>query len=67
MRLYRALLRLYPASYRAEYGGELCAVFAERARESSGPLAPVAVAFAAVADVVPNAAAPERSDIVVRP
>ena len=33
MRLYRALLRLYPASFRAEYGAEMCAVFARERRE----------------------------------
>jgi hypothetical protein len=27
MTLYRALLRLYPASFRAEYGDEMCAIF----------------------------------------
>ena len=57
MRLYRALLHLYPAGYRAEYEGELCAVFGERMREISGPLAPARRALAAVADVVPNALA----------
>ena len=57
MRLYRALLHLYPAGYRAEYGGELCAVFGERMREISGPLAPARRALAAAADVVPNALA----------
>ena len=57
MRFYRALLRLYPAGFRAEYRDELCAVFAERMREFSGPLAPLQIALAAVADVVPNAAA----------
>ncbi len=30
MRVYRALLHLYPASFRHEYGGEMCSVFAER-------------------------------------
>lgn len=30
MRFYRALLRLYPASFRAEYGEEMCAIFARR-------------------------------------
>ena len=30
MRFYRALLRLYPASFRAEYGEEMCAVLAKR-------------------------------------
>jgi hypothetical protein len=39
MRLYRALLRFYPASFRNEYGDEMCAVF-ERRRAS-----PVAVLF----------------------
>jgi len=57
MRFYRALLRLYPAGFLADYRHELCAVFAERAREFSGPLAPIRVALAALADVVPNAAA----------
>ena len=32
MRLYRVLLRLYPASFRAEYGEELCRLFRERQR-----------------------------------
>ena len=49
--LYRALLRLYPASFRAEYGDELLRAFAE----SSNGRGPVASALAAVADVVPNA------------
>jgi putative ABC transport system permease protein len=53
MRLYRMLLRLYPSSYRGEYGDELAKVFAVRHRES-----PAVVAFvAALADIVPNAAA----------
>ncbi|MGA8232519.1 MAG: hypothetical protein WB795_13660, partial [Candidatus Acidiferrales bacterium] len=30
MRFYRALLHLYPASFRAEYGAQMCAVFADR-------------------------------------
>jgi predicted permease len=30
MRFYRALLHLYPASFRAEYSQQMCAVFAER-------------------------------------
>jgi putative ABC transport system permease protein len=57
MRFYRALLRLYPAGFRAEYRHELSAAFAERTREFSGPLAPLLIAFAAIADVVPNALA----------
>ena len=55
MRFYRALLRLYPASFRAEYRDELCYAFAERARELSGPLARVRIVLAALADVIPNA------------
>ncbi|MBZ5602924.1 MAG: ABC transporter permease [Acidobacteriia bacterium] len=38
MKLYRALLRLYPASFRAEYGDELCAAHRDRLRDSSVPL-----------------------------
>ena len=30
MRFYRLLLHLYPASFRGEYGAEMCAVFASR-------------------------------------
>ena len=35
MLLYRLLLRLFPASFRAEYGEEMCAVFAARLREEN--------------------------------
>jgi predicted permease len=54
MRFYRALLRLYPAGYRAEYGDELHATFVQQLR-MRGRLAPVVAPFAALADVVPNA------------
>lgn len=57
MRFYPTLLRLYPASFRAEYRDELCHAFAERARGLSGPLAPVRIVLAALADVIPNALA----------
>lgn len=50
---YRALLRLYPASFRAEYGDELCAAFADTAGNAS----PARAAGAAIADVIPNAIA----------
>ena len=56
-RFCRALLALYPAGFRAEYGDELCATFAERTREQIGTFAPVLMALAAIADVVPNALA----------
>ena len=57
MRLYRALLHLYPASFRQEWGDGMAHVFAMRARGVSGPLRPLVVAAMAVADVVPNALA----------
>lgn len=44
---YRALLRLYPASFREEYADELCAVFSERGGS----------VWSAIADVIPNALA----------
>jgi predicted permease len=34
--MYRALLHLYPKSFRGEYEGEMCAVFSRRLREASG-------------------------------
>jgi putative ABC transport system permease protein len=57
MRFYRALLHLYPSSFRAEYGEELAAVFASRRRGARGFLAAVATWCLALADVVPNAVA----------
>jgi predicted permease len=57
MRFYRALLHLYPSSFRAEYREELCFAFAERTRELSGLRGSIAIVLAALADVVPNAIA----------
>src|SRR5687767_14299997 len=54
--MYRALLRLYPASFRAEYAAEMRKDFARRRRDASGPLARAALWLAACADVVWNAA-----------
>jgi len=48
---YKALLRLYPASYRVEYEAELFRTFAEATR-GRGRLA---ATLAAIGDVVPNA------------
>jgi len=48
---YRALLRLYPAGFRYEYGDELCTIFEERLRQTSR----IAAIMAAIADVVSNA------------
>ncbi len=52
VRLYRALLRLFPSSFRTEYGAELVRTFEESLRDRG----PVSSMLAAVADVVPNAA-----------
>ncbi len=38
MKLYRLLLHLYPSSYRADYGDEMCADFEQELRLSSGVL-----------------------------
>ncbi|MGH7465404.1 MAG: hypothetical protein ACREK1_09525, partial [Longimicrobiales bacterium] len=54
MRFYRALLRLFPASFRSEYGDEMSAVFARRLRDAT-PVGRLLVWMDAVADVVMNA------------
>jgi putative ABC transport system permease protein len=56
MRLYRRLLYLFPASFRVEYGDEMCAVFADRSAGTGG-LGRLGLLLGAVADVVPNAVA----------
>lgn len=56
MRFYRALLHLYPASFRNEYGDELARLHRHRLAETG-----VLVAnLEAIADVLPNAAAVHR-------
>jgi predicted permease len=55
MRVYRLLLRLLPASFRVEYGGEMRAIFRRRLREASGVLAHAALWVEAVADVAETA------------
>lgn len=57
MRLFRALLVLYPASFRRRYGAEMCGIFARRRREASGPLAVAALWAETVADLLANAVA----------
>jgi predicted permease len=56
MRLYRLLLRLYPAAFRHEYGEELCRLFARHRRDAAGPLALLVLWIGAVADTAANAA-----------
>jgi putative ABC transport system permease protein len=57
MRLYRALLHLYPASWRSEYGSELCALFEARWRPESNFFGLLWLWLEAVADTCANAAA----------
>jgi len=37
MRMYGALLRAFPASFRAEYGEEMRAIFERRLSDAGGP------------------------------
>jgi predicted permease len=53
--IYRALLHLYPASFRGEYSDELTALFAERRRRTVGALPVGALWFEAIRDVIVNA------------
>jgi putative ABC transport system permease protein len=55
MRFYRLLLRLYPSSFRAEYGGEMQADFRLRRERETGLAGRLGLAAGAVCDVVPNA------------
>ena len=68
MRLYRALLHLYPASFRAEYCEDLCALFARSRAQAGNPVAVLALWLEAVADTVTSAIAVHcdvlRADLV---
>jgi predicted permease len=57
------LLRLYPASFRAEYGAEIARIFRERRREASGVFAVLALWAELVADTI-TAAIPAHADIL---
>lgn len=57
MRLYRALLHLYPASFRGDYGEEMCRIFARRRRGKSGLLAVAALWAETFWDVLLNSMA----------
>jgi putative ABC transport system permease protein len=56
MRLYRLLLYLYPASFRADYGEEMAAIFRVRLRAATG-LMRLALWFAVVQEIIMNAPA----------
>jgi predicted permease len=55
MRWYRALLRLYPASFRNEYGREMISVFERRLCDASTPAARIALSIAAIFETLGNA------------
>ena len=57
MNVYRTLLHLYPSSYRAEYGDEMCGVFKQQLRMAGGPLAKCGLWIAALFEVLLNAVA----------
>jgi hypothetical protein len=57
MRLYRALLHFYPASFRAEYGEELVAVFRARRRDRTNPLSVLMLWIAGFFEILFNAIA----------
>ncbi len=57
MRLYRALLHLYPASFRNEYGDEMTALFARRRRDAGWPVGVLALWLGLLWETVGNAAA----------
>ena len=57
MLLYRALLYLYPSSWRVEYGSEMCSVFAIRRREVCGFFSLLLLWLEAIPDLIANAVA----------
>ncbi|MBV9404213.1 MAG: ABC transporter permease, partial [Acidobacteriaceae bacterium] len=52
---YRVLLHLYPASWRVEYGEEMCSVFSARQRDANGLFARVALWVETIPDLLINA------------
>src|ERR1700742_4802909 len=55
MNFYRLLLHLYPSSFRAEYGGEMTAIFALELDRKRGLLARCGLWLAALTEIVFNA------------
>jgi predicted permease len=55
--MYRWLLRLYPASFRNEYGREMEAVFSRQRRDAATPAGVAALWLRVIADTCLNAAA----------
>ena len=59
--LFRAVLRLYPASYRDEYGREMTLVLVDRLRAEHTAVARVVVSLGAIAAVLADAPKCTRS------
>ena len=57
MKFYAALLHLYPASFRAEYGDEMRAVFRARRRDATNPFAALLVWISVLFETLFNALA----------
>ena len=57
MRAYRALLHVYPASFRSEYGEEMCGIFRRRRLAAAGPFAIAGLWISATLEVLGNAMA----------
>jgi putative ABC transport system permease protein len=57
MRAYRALLRLYPASFRLEYGSEMADVFCSRLHRAPSFFAKARLWIEALLDILTNAVA----------
>jgi len=56
LRIYKLLMRFYPASFRNEYGEEMRALFVRRRRDATGPLSAALLWFQTIAEVLGNAA-----------
>jgi putative ABC transport system permease protein len=52
--MYRLLLLLYPSSFRAEYGEEMCRDFARKRRQASGFFALAVLWMVAIGDAIRN-------------
>src|SRR5829696_7836834 len=57
MKAYRALLLLYPKSFRGEYGEEMAAIFRQRMRDAGGPFGRLALWIGVALETMMNALA----------
>ena len=64
--MYRLLLLLYPSSFRAEYGEEMCRDFARKRRQASGFFALAELWPVAIGDAIRIGLAGWRSCPVVQ-